>query len=210
MTPPPWSERRRCVAPASLVSLLFATAGCHWAREPRPPISSQTSCAEALSVTDISTVAMSPSCRERSSRADLGTDDHTPGLFPNRHRLEDTLIGDVNDRDVVADAVGRDQTAFVCIKGEVPDALSDQQIAFHLVGLRVDERDAIRRPERDEGPFAVTRQDDADRLDRFAPNPSDGELHPVDHLALCSINDADRAAYLRRDPDLEAIRGPFG
>src|SRR5260221_3268613 len=210
MTPPPWSERRRCVAPASLVSLLFATAECHWAREPKPPISSQTSCAEALSVTDISTVAMSPSCRERSSRADLGTDDHTPGLFADRHRLEDTLIGDVNDRDVVADAVGRDQTAFVCIKGEVPDALSDQQIAFHLVGLCVDERDAVRRPERDEGPVAVMRQDDANRLYRLARNTWYGEFDPVNHLALCGIDDADRAAHLRGDPDLDAIRRPFG
>src|SRR5258708_34788684 len=157
LTPPPGSERRRCVPPASLVSLLFATAGCHWAREQTPPISSQTFCAEALSVTDISTVAMSPSCRERSSRADLGTDDHAPGLFADRHRFEDTLIGDVNHRDVVADAVGRDQTAFVGIEGEVPGALSDQQRAFPVVGLRSDERDASRPPASAAAHFASRR-----------------------------------------------------
>ena len=60
-------------------------------------------------------------------------------------------FGDVDHRDVVRGAVRREEQFFVRREGELPDALADEKILLDLEGLGIDDGDAVRRPQRDEG-----------------------------------------------------------
>src|SRR3990172_9284065 len=58
MVPPPASVRRGIVAPPSRDSSHFATAGCHFARAPTPPIMVHAVCAGTARLVDMLTFAI--------------------------------------------------------------------------------------------------------------------------------------------------------
>ena len=72
------------------------------------------------------------------------------GKLPTATDLVTLSFVDVDHRDVVRDAVGGVEELLVGREGELPDPLADQQIVLDLVGLGVDHRDPVGRPERDE------------------------------------------------------------
>src|SRR5215475_3569348 len=103
--------------------------------------------------------------------------------------LDHLLRGNVDDGNVVGDAVGDQQIFFVRREGHVPDALPDQKIFRHLVAGRIDDGDAVGGTERDESRLAVLGHADADRLDRLAPQTGDLKIDLAGHDMLDRIND---------------------
>src|SRR5919199_323966 len=74
----------------------------------------------------------------RSGRASLSRRDrHTPGIAADRDRLHHAQAVCVDHRDIAGHAVGREQQLAVGPEGQVPDALPDQEVFFHLIGLAV-------------------------------------------------------------------------
>ena len=63
----------------------------------------------------------------------FGAECDAPRQFADLDRLDDLQRRDVDDRDIVRDAVGDQQIFFVGRETAVPDALADQQILEHLV-----------------------------------------------------------------------------
>ena len=62
--------------------------------------------------------------------------DHAPGLLADRHRLDDLVGLDVDDRDVVGVAVGGVEELPVRREAELPDPLADQQVVLDLEASR--------------------------------------------------------------------------
>ena len=115
---------------------------------------------------------MPPSTRllpagSRRSPGSIGRNGDAPGIGADRHGADRPEAGDVDHRDVVGDAVGRQQVLLVGREGHLPDALADEQVLLDLKGLLVDHGDAVGRPQRHEGGLAIGREADADRLDRL-------------------------------------------
>src|SRR5260221_5488673 len=135
--------------------------------------------------------------------------DHAPGLVADRHRLDDTEIRHVDHRHIVADAIGRIEAALVAVEGEGPDALPDQEIFLHLVGLRIDHGNTGGRPQGDEGELAGLCPRHADRPDRLLRHGRHRRSDLMDDLVRWRIDDADRAPDLGCDPDLLPDGLPF-
>src|SRR5260221_7198742 len=68
-------------------------------------------------------------------------DRDAPWQLTYLNRLDDFLRGDINDRDIVGDAVGHEQIPFVRCECHVPDPLADQEIFGHGVARRIDHGD---------------------------------------------------------------------
>ena len=66
------------------------------------------------------------------SRAHFGATDDAPGKGADRNGLQHLEARDVDDRDVIGDAIGGQQIFLVRREGEMPDALADEQIFFDL------------------------------------------------------------------------------
>ena len=83
---------------------------------------------------------------------------------------------DVDDRNIVGQPVGGQQVFFVRGERHLPDPLPDQQVFFHRSGLRIDHRDAVGRPERDERQAVVLSETNPHRLDRLVAQALDVEM----------------------------------
>src|ERR1700756_5392062 len=86
-----------------------------------------------------------------------------PGQFTNLDGLDDAQGGDINNRDIVGNAISDDKILFVRRKRAVPDTLPDQKIFQNGVSGAVDDRHAVGGPEIDEAELAVFGDVDPDR-----------------------------------------------
>src|SRR5438477_6282994 len=127
---------------------------------------------------------------------------NTPWSLADRNGFEHLQRCDIDHGDVVADPVCRVDPALVRVESEAPYALPDQQVARHLIALRVDHRNAVGGAERGKGQLAVAGNSYPDRLDRLGRHPRDGKGDALDDLALCRVDDADGPADLGRNPEL--------
>src|SRR5205823_4770725 len=96
------------------------------------------------------------------------------------------------------------------VEGQAPYPLSDQQILQDFIALRVDDGNAVGGAEPDKGELAVARDRDPDRLDRLGRHAGNGEGDALDDLAFCGVDDADRSADFRGNPELRGVRSPHG
>ena len=127
------------------------------------------------------------------------------------HRLDDLVLGDVDDRDVVGVAVGRVEALLVRRERELPDALADQQVFLDLEGLR-------RRSPRPGWPGPSATKAFLRSLVTLMPTgwiasvgtPGISKVILWMILRVLRVDDADRAADLGRDPDLGAVAGELG
>src|SRR5271163_1222009 len=129
-----------------------------------------------------------------------------PRQFADLDRLDDFLFCDVDHGNIVGNAVRDDQIFFVRREIAVPDALSNEQVFYDLVGRAIDDGDPIGGPQIDEPPLAVLGEIDADRLDFFGPQSGNLEPHGRLDLPRRGIDDRQLSADLRGHPKLRSVR----
>jgi hypothetical protein len=94
---------------------------------------------------------------------------------PQRRRPREFLglkARNIDNGDVVGEPVRHVEFALVRRKLEMPGPLADENVLLHLIGLGIDDRDAVGRPKRREQALAVLGELHADRLERFRADSS--------------------------------------
>src|SRR5262245_61295400 len=139
-------------------------------------------------------VVVSPSGVKRTAKLSLLRNRDAPRKLADLDRLDDLKICDVDDGDVVRDAVGGEKIFFVRRKRHVPHALAHEKIFLDFVRRAVDHGDAIGWAERYESGLAVPGDADPDRLDGFLPQPRNIEGDLLLHLVFHGVDDAHGSA----------------
>src|SRR6516162_1757232 len=87
----------------------------------------------------------------------------------------------------------------------MPHALTDQEVLYDLVGLRVDYGDAICRSERDECQFSVARDVNTNRLDGIGAHARNRKFDFMFDRMFDRIDHADSTANFRGYPELRTV-----
>src|SRR5262249_12257282 len=143
--------------------------------------------------------------REANGEASLLGNCDTPRKLADLDRLDDLKICDVDDGDVVRDAIGGEKIFFVRGKRHVPDALGHEKIFLDLVRRTVDHGNAVGRTECHEASLAVPGDADPDRLNGLLPQPWYIERDLLFHLVFHRVDDAYRSTDFGRNPDLGGV-----
>jgi SAM domain (Sterile alpha motif) len=99
-------------------------------------------------------------------------DRDAPGQLTNLDGIDGGKPGNIDDRNVVGQAVGRQKILFVGREGHMPYALADQKIFYDLVGLGVDHGDVVGWSER------LDKLGMSEYAQRFAENRIDFSVLP--------------------------------
>lgn len=91
----------------------------------------------------------------------------------------------------------------------MPDTAPDEDIFLHFKGFRVHNGDMIGRAERHEHQLAIRAHPHADGLNLVRMNTGDFETHLADLGLIRDVENRDRPADFRRDPEPAAIIGEF-
>ena len=130
--------------------------------------------------------------------------------MPDLDRFQHFELVDIDDGNIVRDAVGADQQLFVGSEGQLPHALADQKIVENFVSFSIDHSDAVGGAQGHEGLLSILGDADADRLDRFGAKTRNFKYYLLDDLKCLVVDDADSAADLGTDPHLRIVALEFG
>src|SRR5690625_4648119 len=131
--------------------------------------------------------------------------DHSPREASHRNGFRRFQGRNVNDRDVTADPIRREEPLFLPIERQVPDALADEDVVEYLVALLIDDGNPVRGPEGNEAVLTVRRQLDANRLDRLSRHTRNVELNALLDLEGFHIDDGDRRTNFRGNPHFRTV-----
>src|SRR5436190_1666497 len=97
-------------------------------------LSSACVTAGVTSAADLTVMPMQAASTKKTIPRRLIIDHHAPGNAPDRYRDDRLAAFDVNDSDIVAEAVRDEQLRLVARERDAPGALADQDVAQNLAG----------------------------------------------------------------------------